>query len=51
MFVTHAIYLKCYLQSLAVRSDLRDLVMDPVDEVCIACRQKAILRDTKTNGK
>lgn len=33
----HATYLKCYLQPLAVRSDLRDLIMDPVDEVSIAC--------------
>lgn len=38
---------KCYLQSLAIRCDLRDLLVDPVDEVCIASRQEAILRDTE----
>lgn len=42
---------KCYLQSLAIRGDLRDLFVDPVDEVCIASRQEAILRDTENTDK
>lgn len=36
-----------YLQPLSIRGDLGDLVVDPVDKVCITCRQKAILREEK----
>lgn len=46
---THAVYAQGYLQSLAIWGDLRDLVMDPVDEVCVACCQEAILRHRKAH--
>lgn len=42
---------RCYLQSLAIGGDLRDLIVDPVDEVCIACRQEAILRGKENTDK
>lgn len=35
---------QCYLQSLSIRRDLRDLIVDPVDKVCVACGQEAVLR-------
>lgn len=34
---THVIYAQHYLQSLAIRGDLGDLIMDSVDEVRITC--------------
>lgn len=42
---------RCYLQPLAIGGDLRDLIVDPVDEVCIACRQEAILRGKENTDK
>lgn len=39
---THSQY---YLQPLSIRGHLRDLVVDPVDKVCITGRQEAVLRE------
>ena len=36
-----------HLQSLPIRGDLGDLVVDLHDEVCVASREKTILGDTQ----
>lgn len=36
---------QCYLQPLSIRCDLRDLIVNPVDKVRVACGQEAVLRD------
>lgn len=40
---------QCYLQSLSIRRDLRDLIVDPVDKVCVACGQEAVLRGKRVS--